>query len=43
MSVLGSFLRGAVAGVIGLGVVSWLVSTCCAEETADEAEPREEE
>lgn len=43
MGSLGTFLCGPGAGDIGLGVVSWLVSTCCAEETADEAEPREEE
>ncbi len=43
MGMLGSFLRGAVAGVIGLGVVSWLISTCCDDEKTDATESGEEE
>lgn len=43
MGMLGTFLRGAVAGVIGLSVVSWLVSACCADEKADEFESDEPE
>lgn len=43
MCTLGTFLRGAVAGIIGLGVVSWQVSTCCADEKADESESGKEE
>lgn len=35
MGALGSFLTGTVAGVIGLGLVSWLVATKCDEQTSD--------
>lgn len=35
MGVIGSFLSGAVAGVIGLGVASWLVATFC-DDTDDQ-------
>lgn len=38
MGTLGSFLKGAVAGIIGLGIVSWLVSTSDEEHADDETE-----
>lgn len=43
MSALGTFLRGAVTGVVGLGVLSWLLATCAQNEKVDETEASEEE
>ena len=35
MSVIGSFLKGAVAGVAGLGLLSWFLATQCDKESED--------
>lgn len=39
---LGTFLKGAITGVVGLGVLSWLVSTFSADESKDESEKGED-
>lgn len=39
---IGTFLKGAVAGVVGLGVLSWLVSTFSQDETGEESDKEEE-
>lgn len=35
MGALGSFLTGTVAGVIGLGFVSWFIATQCDAQAKD--------
>ena len=42
MSAIGTFLRGAVTGAVGLGVLSWLITTLSQDEKNDEAESGEE-
>lgn len=42
MGVISSFLKGAVAGAVGLGIVSWFYSTVIAKEDEHE-ESKEEE
>lgn len=37
----GTFLKGAITGVVGLGVLSWLVSTF-SEDDKDETDQEEE-
>lgn len=34
----GTFLKGAIAGVVGLGVLSWLVSTFSEDEESEREE-----
>ena len=36
MGVIGTFLKGAVGGVVGLGIVSWLYSTVIADKEENE-------
>lgn len=43
MGLLGTFLRGAVTGIVGLGVLSWLITTCRDDEKANESESDEED
>lgn len=45
MGTIGSFLKGAVAGVVGLGLLSWFIATQCNGESINEADeaPKEEE
>lgn len=43
MSAIGTFLRGAVTGVVGLGVLSWLVATLSQDEKNEETESSEED
>lgn len=35
MGAIGSFLKGAVAGVAGLGLLSWFLATQCDKEPED--------
>lgn len=37
MGFFGNFLGGAVAGIVGLGIVSWAVSTFSGEDSDDDA------
>lgn len=39
---LGTFLKGAITGIVGLGVLSWLVSTSSADESKEESEEGED-
>lgn len=41
MGVIGTFLKGAVAGAVGLGIVSWFYSTVIAND--DEKEESKED
>ena len=41
MSVIGSFLKGAVAGVAGLGLLSWFLATQCDKEPDDSGHEEE--
>lgn len=43
MSAIGTFLRGAITGVVGLGVLSWLITTLSQDEKNDESESTGEE
>lgn len=38
---LGSFLKGAIAGIIGLGALSWLVTALAGNPSQDESEEEE--
>ncbi len=35
METIGSFLKGAVAGVAALGLLSWFIATQCEDESED--------
>lgn len=41
MGTIGSFLKGAVAGVAGLGLLSWFLATQCDKETEDSEQEEE--
>lgn len=41
MGMLGTFIKGAITGIVGLGVVSWLYTTVVADK--DEQEDDREE
>ena len=41
MGAVGSFLKGVIAGVAGLGLVSWFIATQCGEEN-EESDQEEE-
>lgn len=38
MDNLGSFLKGAVAGIAGLGLLSWFLATQCDKEGEDKSQ-----
>lgn len=42
MGALGSLISGAVTGIVGVGLASWLITTLSGNDSRDEAETEEE-
>ena len=42
MGILGTFIKGAIAGVVGLGALSWLYTAVIAEKDENEDEKEDE-
>ncbi len=41
MGFIGTFIKGAITGVIGLGIVSWLYSTVSGEDKEESSQEEE--
>lgn len=42
MGILGTFLKGAITGIVGLGALSWLYTTIVSEQDEHEKDKEED-